>query len=206
MPIVPISTHSTRADVADQVCFQRPQARRRAAPLSNIFALKPGNGGKLSSRDRNQARHVGVRLRERHARLEPRDRAVAEVAEKDLAPVELNRQQDGRMTVEEAEVLRQHADDFPRAAVEHDRPADDGCIAAELRAPVAVRQDHGSWLSLRVIVLRERAAEQRLHAEDRQHAWVTSSDLISSGSARPVRLAVSVRHSPMSWKLFDSSR
>ena len=93
------------------------------------------------------------------------------------------------MTVEEAEVLPQHADDFPRAAIQHDRAADDGWIAAKLRTPIAVRQDHGPRLCIFSVVLRERAAEKRLHPENRQdvRSHIERPDLFRFGEPGKAR-------------------
>jgi hypothetical protein len=119
---------------------------------------------------RQHPRDVGVGLVDRRTRLEAGDSLVAEVADEDLRAIELEGQDDLRRAVEELEAGGQHADDLTRCSVDHERPAEDSGIGAELPLPVPVRQDYPSGTSRGIVFLREATAEDRLHAEDAEQA------------------------------------
>ena len=179
MPIVPISTHSTDPTSPITSSF-RSRRFGFSFTSSNILALKPGNAGKRVRLIGNQPRHVGGRLIERGARLQPRDAGEAEVAEVSLGAIELERKDQRRLLIEEPERVGQHADDLARLAVEHDAAPDRRRIGAEAGSPVAGHEDHGVGRARRVVLLREQAAERRRRAEHRQHAVgdVDGADLL----------------------------
>ena len=91
MPIVPISTHSTVPTSPTSRCFSGRDPARGAPPRTSS-RCSPGTAGNCASAIGNHAGDIGVRLLERHARLQPRDAAEAEVAQEDLAAVEPERQ------------------------------------------------------------------------------------------------------------------
>ena len=104
------------------------------------------------------------------SRLQPRHAAIAEVGRVQFRPVEAERQDDLRVAIEEAEPGGQHADDLARLAVDDDRLAHDGLIAAELALPVGVAQDHALGRLRRVVVGGEVAPQDRVDVEEAQRA------------------------------------
>jgi len=87
-----------------------------------------------------------------------------------LRAIELEREDQRRLLIEEPERVGQHTDNLARLAVQHDAAPDRGRIGAEAGAPVAGHQDHGIGGARRIVLLREQAPERRRRAEHRQHA------------------------------------
>ena len=87
MPTVPRSSHSTLADVADDVLHQRPHVRREPDLLEHLLG-EAGRHREPLHHQRDHPRDVGVGLRHRHAGLEPRDALIAEVADEHFGAVE----------------------------------------------------------------------------------------------------------------------
>ena len=123
-------------------------------------------------------------MRERDSRLEPSDALIAEVAEVHLVAIKAKRQDKGGVfPVEEMKLLRQHADDQAPLAVDDERSADDGRVAAKLAPPISVRQ-HGRFGRARgIVLLCESAPQSGLHAEKRERAvgHQKSGDLLGFG-------------------------
>ena len=134
-PIVAHQDPEHVPDVADEVVLEGHDVRREARLFEHLD-VAARERRELRQRDRDQPRHLGVRLRDRRARLQPGDGRVAEVAEEHLAAIEAIGRDQRHAAIEEAERVRQHADDLARAAVDHQRLADDGVVGAELRSPV----------------------------------------------------------------------
>jgi hypothetical protein len=163
------------ADVAHEVLLEGPQAGGDVRVLEQLLAV-PGRGGEALEGDGKQPRHVRVRLGDRRSRLETRDRLVAEVAEEDLGPVELEGEIELGLHVEEAERAGHHPDDLVSLAVDDEPPADRPGIAAQPRLPVRVAQDDGGWAPRLVVLGRERPAQERGHAEQREDAVRDAKD------------------------------
>ena len=153
-PTVPRSTQSTRPTSPMTSADERPDVGADLDVVEHL-ARESGRHREPIRDDRDEARDVGVCLLQRHAGLQPRHTAVAEVGRVQLRPVEAEREDELRVAIEEAEPRGKHADDLARLAVDDDRLADDGLIAAELAFPVSVAEDHALGRLRRVVVGRE---------------------------------------------------
>ena len=121
---------------------------------------------------RCEHRELGRRIADRGARREPADQRervslpVVRIGER-----KGDEQVDTRAGGEdrtEVEGGRQHADDRLRCLVERDAPAHDRRVGRELALPERVAQHDHMRSVLGALLLRERAAEQWLHAEHRE--------------------------------------
>ena len=156
-------------DVTDEIVLERHDMRRDPRLFEHLD-VPARERRELRQRDRDQPRHLRVRLRDGRPRLQPCDGREAEVAEEHLAAIEAIGHDQRDPAIEEAERLRQHADDLARLAVDHQRFADDGVVGSELRSPVGRGQHDRFGSRRRVVGLREQPPEHRLHAENRQHS------------------------------------
>jgi hypothetical protein len=172
-------------DIADEILLQRTQRRTKMRVVEHLDA-ESGERGEGLDGDGNEPRHVGGGAVDRGAWREARQRLIAEVAKKRLAPVEPKRQERRRVGVEESKRLREHADHFVGPAVDEDAPADGRRIAAESRSPVSVCENHRLRAAGRIVDAREYAAEQRFDTQDWQDAVsdVERRDLFGLGQAR----------------------
>ena len=124
-------------DVAGHVLGQRPDVRPQLELLVALFE------------ERDHARHVGVRLRQRDARLQPGH--GLKVEHHVVHAFELHRQQHVRIGAQEPERGGQHADDLAGCAIDVERFAEDIRGAAKLALPVAVGQDHAQRAARRIV-------------------------------------------------------
>jgi hypothetical protein len=110
--------------------------------------------------------HVGLRLFERHTRLQPRDHAEPVVVARPFAWRECQRTPQLRPAPVERAVGRHDADHGVRIPVEQDRAADDGRIAPELLLPERMADHDDAIASGRVFAGGERPSRCRLGAID----------------------------------------
>src|SRR5262245_55920505 len=82
--------------------------------------------------DRDHVGDVGVGLLERDAGLEPRHSLKAEITEKELVAVEALGDDQFRLRIQEAKILRHHSDDGARAGIESERAADHRLVSGKL--------------------------------------------------------------------------
>ena len=157
--------------VADHLLAQRHDAEREAA-VRRIDVRMTG------AKARRQRGHLRLRLLERRAGPELRHDVVV-LAAADLRRVGSERQRQqhlrigddaerGQRLLAQRERRLQHAHDLCRLAVEHDRPADHGRVAAEAALPGAVAENRHGRRRLRVLFRREQPAERGADAEHRQ--------------------------------------
>ena len=125
-------------DVAGFDLLQRPQDRREPRLLEHLGVVCRRSGGKRRSETGTSRARSAVRLRERHARLQPRDARVVELPQTRVAPIEPDRQDHRRLLIEETEIRRQDADDLSRAAIEQNAAAENTPVAAKSCLPVLV--------------------------------------------------------------------
>jgi hypothetical protein len=104
------------AHVTHDVDLERPHVGQHLHLLEHLDR-EAGRQRELLGQRRQHARHVGVRLLEGDAGLQACEAPIAEVPDERLRAVELQRQHDRRVRVEEAERLRQDADDVERLSV-----------------------------------------------------------------------------------------
>ncbi len=129
-------------DVARLALLQRPQDRRQPRLLEHLGVVA-GKRREATKREWDKASEIGGALRERHARLQPRDARVVELSQTRVAPIEPDRQEHRRLLIEETEIRGQDADDLSRTAIEQNPAAEDRAVAAKSCLPVLVREDHG---------------------------------------------------------------
>src|SRR5947209_7503023 len=132
---------------------------------------EPGERREAIQRDRNRAIQIGLSLLQRHAWLQTRKRLIAEITQKHFVGIDLQRQQQRRVVIEETEALRHDPDDFARTTIEEDLPSDDVGIAAELCLPESVTRDDGVRISRRCVRARERTAEHGLNLQDSKNIF-----------------------------------
>ena len=114
-----------------------------------------------------------LRLGDRLAGLQPSNDAVVVTAARSVGndrDPDVRRLGRGLQVRGKVEAGRHDADDEMVAAVEGNRPADDGRIRAELPLPETVAQDGDIGLSWPALFGQERASEHGVHAEDREQA------------------------------------
>jgi hypothetical protein len=157
------------SDIADHIGRERPHIGPDLDVVEHL-AREAGRHREPIRDDRDEARDVGVCLLQRNARLQPGHAAVAEVGRVQFRPVEAERQDELRVAIEEAEPGGEHSDNLARLAVDDDRLAYDGLIAAELAFPVRVAQEHALGCFQRVVVGREVAPQDRVDVEEAQRA------------------------------------
>ena len=116
MPTVPASIQSTRPTSPITSWASGAYSRTQARVVEHL-ARESGPQGKPIEGKRNHATHVGIRLFQRDARLDPRDSAITEVSEAHFGPIEPEWQQHGGIGAEELERGRQNADHFERPAI-----------------------------------------------------------------------------------------
>ncbi len=148
-------------DVADHVNRQRANIGTNLHVVEHL-ARETARHREPLRHDRDEARDVGVRLLDRHSRLQSSDALIAEVSDVELGAIEAEGKDKLRILIEEAESVGEDADDFARAAVDCHRFSDDRWIAPELSLPVGVGQQHTFWALRRVVVRAERASEDRV--------------------------------------------
>ena len=78
-----------------------------------------------------------------------------------------------------AEVNGQHADDGARLAVERDRAAENGSVAAEALLPALIRQHGDGLVPLAIFVRPEHASQDRLLASLQQFPGISNATLVS---------------------------
>ena len=108
--------------------------------------------------------------RHRDARLEARDRLVAEPGQDLLPAIEARRHDQVRILIHDSKRLRHDADDLARRAVHLDDAPDDMSVATEAPLPVPVAQKNrrcGVW---RLIGFDERTTQHGRNGERLQHA------------------------------------
>ncbi len=147
---------------ADEELVQRRHPRAHDAVRRRVLLLEPPDDGL----------ELRIRLLDRHARTKARD-GPDEVRAPEERLLARRRGEGGGLPhvhflVRKGEPLRHHADDLIRDAVQQHRAADDGAVAAEVRAPRAVADDGDSRPRVPRLLLREDAAENRTHADDRE--------------------------------------
>ena len=179
-----------RARVVERRLPERVQPDAAAAVRLRVLGLET----------RRDARHLRLRLLDRHAGLEPQvafDPAGAAILELVDAGVELplhrGRHPELKRVADEraVEALRRHADDRVRQAGEHLRFADDVGIAAEAVLPRLVADHrHRMRVATGVLARVESAAENRTHADRvevvrRDHAARRALGAIADAERRP---------------------
>ena len=169
MPIVAITTHRLLPSVSDEIVDERTHLGRKACVFHHLEGHPLGRR-ELAEGDADHARHVGVDPGDVHARTHPANGLEVVASQPDSGPVEAQRQHEIVRRIHEPETLREHADDLARRAVHGDQPPDDARVASELALPVAVAQHHHFGAAVLIVPLRERPADQRLDAEERQEA------------------------------------
>ena len=121
-------------------------------------------------------RHLGLRLFERHARSQPAEHGEErEVPWRRLLVIELQRLPDLRVLHEESlcrqeqpEILRHHAHDGVRHAIQLDRASDETGVATESPAPQVVAEHHDRRPLKHLFVRLELPAMHRSHAQQRK--------------------------------------
>ena len=149
--------------------------RRSEASCTGDFGTKlPGDAAQLL-----------LRLREGHARRQPREHRVrGEIARRLLREVDLRRPPDVRVAKRvglrrqlEPEAGRQHADDLHALRVQLDRPPDDRRIAAVARLPEPMTDDRDARAARHVFLRLEVTPELRIDAEEREEMSGHRADL-----------------------------
>ncbi len=130
------------ADVADDVGGERADIRAEPGFLEHLAGETRRHGEPLEHRG-DHARHVRVRLLDRHLGLQACDALIAEMPDEDLRAVDAHRQDQLRILGEKAEAGGKHADDLRRRPVDGDLAADDAGVAAKFALPVRMGQ-HGA--------------------------------------------------------------
>ena len=97
--------------------------------------------------------------------FQSRQGLVAEVPQCGLGAVKLLGKDQTWLLIEEAEILRHHANDLLRLSVHADLPADHRDVAAKPALPVSVGQNRGVRTSGAIVRGVEPAPEQRLHPQ-----------------------------------------
>jgi hypothetical protein len=136
-------------------------------------------------------------LVQRHSILEPGDTASPHGRNERARAIRLRRRQYLRLLLKEHELPRQHADDLVRRAIDNDGLAQNSCGAAEAALPKVVRENHGAAAAGPIVGFGERAADERLHTEQRQELVraVESLDLFRiAGAGHTGRIGVPERN------------
>ena len=158
------------ADVPDHVLTKGPDPGAKARRLKQVHA-EARRRWKAAPDGWNQAQDVGIGLCQSDTGPQPRNSVIAELAQRRLVAIKLQRQhQGGLLAVEKAKIPRHHPNHLPQLAVHCDRPAHDRPIAAEASLPVAVIQHHSIGSARRVICAAKPAAKHRSHTQRRQHS------------------------------------
>src|SRR5262249_23070529 len=109
--------------------------------------------------------HLGLRLLARHARLKPREYGVV-VTLSHAGRIDAHRDEHVQLPVAVPEILRRHADNRVRIAVDRNALARDRRVDAEAPPPQSVAQNRDALAVRRILLLREAAPDGRIHAED----------------------------------------
>src|SRR5215469_18712531 len=87
-----------------------------------------------------------------------------------VRPVELVRHDQLRLKVEEAEALRQHADNFTWFGIDHEALPDGRSGAAEVRLPISICQNHRRGAAVLAVLQREEPPQHRPLSEQRKRS------------------------------------
>jgi len=167
MPMVPIKTHRTPRISPTSSCFKG--STRSQLSVDEHGAVITGKRRETVESDGDHAAHIGIHLLRRRTRLQPADRLIAEITEKHFGAVFLQRQQQRRLQIEEAKVLRQHSDHLPGPSVNRQASSDHGLVSSEARLPVSEGQDHRFGSPRRIVGARKDTTQHRLDFQQRQN-------------------------------------
>ena len=137
-------------DVADHVIGQRAHVRLQLQSRK----------GRREKRD--HARHIGVGLGQRDARLQPGERLKPEADSAGRVDVQRHRQHDVGTGAQKLERRGQHADHFARPAIDHERLADDVLGTTEPALPIAIGQNHPQRIARRIVFGTEEPTDRRV--------------------------------------------
>src|SRR5581483_11408306 len=146
------------AETANYLLLQRPEGGLEAGLFKKLRA-ESGRRRELAAFHGDHAGDIGICALEGHAGFQAGDAVVAVIAKRGLAAIEPKRLEEVRVSIEQAETGRHHADDFAEISVDVDEAAHGGARAAELPLPIAVADYDGSGGAGRVVLAAEPAAE-----------------------------------------------
>src|SRR6202012_2964565 len=107
---------------------------------------------------------IRIRLRYGYAWPQAGHAAEAELPQVHVGAVELIREDELGLVIEEAEALRQAADDCTRPGIDHQTLPNCRACAAKVRLPVSILQNHRPGAAVLAVLQRKEPAQLRPRA------------------------------------------